>query len=92
MVRFVSPHGISSLNWNFNNFDLTVVVTTSWHFQSPHSLQFSEDIQNNVNRLTQEQGWNRQELAGGKTVLDMILNQNLPEERLDDQLWSLLTD
>ena len=51
-----------------------------------------EEIHNDVNRLTQEQGWKRQELAGGNTVLDKILNLNLPKERLDDHLWSLLID
>ena len=51
-----------------------------------------EEIKNPVDRLTQEQGWKRQELAGGNTVLDKILNLNLPKERLDDHLWSLLID
>ena len=51
-----------------------------------------EEIKNPVDRLTQGQGWKRQELAGGNTVLDKILNLNLPKERLDDHLWSLLID
>ena len=51
-----------------------------------------EEIHNNVNRLTEEQGWKRQELAGGITVLDKILNLNLPKEGLDDHLLSLMTD
>ena len=51
-----------------------------------------EEMQNNVNRWTKEQGWKRQEMAGGNTVQDMILNLNLPKERLDDHLWSLLVD
>ena len=51
-----------------------------------------EEIQINFNSLTQEHGWKRQELAEGNTVLDKILNLNLPKERLDDHLWSALID
>ena len=36
--------------------------------------------ENNFNRLTQKQRWKRQELAGGNTVLDEILNLSLPEQ------------
>ena len=51
-----------------------------------------EEMKNNVNPLTQEQGWKREELTGGNIVLDGILNLNLPKERIDDHLWSLSID
>ena len=43
------------------------------------SRWLEEEMQNNVNRLTQEQGWRRQDLAGGNTVRDSILDLNLPK-------------
>ena len=49
-----------------------------------------KEVQKNVSRLTQEQGWTRQEIAGGNLVLNTILNLNLPKERLDDDLWGQL--
>jgi len=50
-----------------------------------------DNIQNNINRLIQEHGRKRQELAGGNIVLDKILNPALPNVTLDDHFWSLST-
>lgn len=51
-----------------------------------------KEIQQNATQRTQQQGWIRQETAGGELVLDTIYTLDPLKERLDDHKWSLLTN
>ena len=51
----------------------------------------SNEVEDDVNRLTKEEGWIRCEIReNGNKIINALLENDTVYQQLDDQLWSLM--
>jgi len=51
----------------------------------------ADEVESNVKRLTRDDSWRMQDIGdAGRELIEMILQENLPNGRLDDIAWNLM--
>lgn len=53
----------------------------------------ADQVHDKINQLTGEQAWKYHDIGSrGKDISEVVLQEPFPKRRLDDKLWSVITE